>query len=144
MSERSLEFRVDPILEQYAIADLERAVDLGATSFWPAYYLSHHRLQIHDWRGVDQFGDVALRLVPPDRIRANVLEWQAIARFHLGSDPTQCREQMLAAIELAPTNEHLRRNLQILEAATGAPSPKLEWEVMRDAEKDTADVQLAA
>ena len=128
------------------IRDLERAVELEISSFWPAYYLAHHCTQEHSWARAQTFAGIARRLGPPPRVLANLLEWEAIARFQLGGDLLQARAQLQEALDLAPGNAHLRRNLQTLDrlALAAASDTLTDWEVTRDEEKVTADVQAAA
>lgn len=129
------------------IRDLERAVELDPTSLWPTYYLAHHYIQTHDWRRAEELSSAALRLEPQSPMRANLLEWQAIARFQNGGDLAEARAQFGAALELAPDNEHLRRNIAVLDGLASLDSAErvvLPWAVARDAEKRSSDVQAPA
>jgi tetratricopeptide (TPR) repeat protein len=125
--------------EASAVKDLLRAVELGLPSFWPTYYLSHHYMLEADWSRAEEFAGAALAMAPPGRVRANLIEWQAIARFQQDGDVAKAREHLRRALALAPDNEHLQRNLTALEALAVPPEPG-RWLLIRDQEKRTLDL----
>ena len=131
-------------LENYpsdeSVHDLENATRLGSPSYWPAYYLAYHYLREQGWSQAEKYCETALLFDPPARVRANLLEWRAIARVQQGGDLRSARTELECALELAPDNERLRRNLQLLEQR----SSNTPWCVERDLKGDSADVRLAA
>ena len=128
-----------------AVADLQRAIDLGTPSYWPAYYLAHHYIDIHDWTKAEEFAALGLRLGPPSRVHSNLLEWEAIARVERGGDFDTARAQLRSALKLSPGSPRLRRNLELLDHLVELkPDSTPPWELERDAQTRTAEVQAAA
>jgi tetratricopeptide (TPR) repeat protein len=126
-----------------ALRDLENAIRLGAASVWPSYYLAHHRMQERDWSAAEKQCDDALMLDPPAPVRANLLEWRAIARFQQGAEIQSTRADFEHSLRLAPDNERLRRNLALLDRLekTSAETP---WRVERDVTGNATDAAAAA
>ncbi len=126
-----------------SVGDLESAVRLGAASFWPAYHLAHHHVDARHWAEAERFCDASLLLGPPARVRANLMEWRAIARFQQGDTIEQTRMALESALALAPNNARLRRNLELL-LQPAKPRAEVPWRVECDAKGDPADAQAAA
>jgi tetratricopeptide (TPR) repeat protein len=142
--------------EPDAVNDLLRAVQLGHSSFWPMYYLTHHFVRVRDWPRAEEFARTAQAMVTPARIRANLLEWLTIAEFQQDRDVLKARQGLRQALIFAPDSEHLKRNLKIVEdlavledsveseagfeANSRSTVLSISWDVVKDFETQTLDL----
>jgi tetratricopeptide (TPR) repeat protein len=125
-----------------AVEDLENAVRLGPASYWPAYYLTHDALLKENWHAALRYSNAALALEPSPTVRANLLEWRAIARFQEQGDFDGAESDLEDALKLAPENTRLTRNLKSLRQMRGG-SEHL-WDIDRDAVGNAQDERVAA
>jgi tetratricopeptide (TPR) repeat protein len=129
-----------------SIQDLERSLALGMAYHLPAYYLAHFYMRNESWSRATEFAKLALRFEPPDAVRANLLEWLAIANIQLGGDVEVTRRQFLEALRISPESLHIRKNLEVFEESIrlNQVRPKL-WRVERDAAGGAKEIsELAA
>lgn len=124
-----------------AVQDMHRAIDLGLLSFWLFYYLAHDAIRRHLYKEALEFAEQALRLQPPPRIEANLLEWLAIAQVEAFGALDEAREKLGRALELAPDLVHLRQNRDAIDRLA-VQSERVTWAVACDAE--ARSVALAA
>jgi hypothetical protein len=67
------------------------------------------------WPRAAEFAKITLRLEPPDSVKANVLEWLAIANIEQGGDPELARSQFLEALQISPESSHVQKNFEHLK-----------------------------
>lgn len=112
-----------------AFDDFELAIRNGATSFYPYYYLAFRRLSEQLFLECIALCDAALVRTDDRTIRAEILQWEAIARAELGGDSRVVRELLADAAASDPFNPDIDRANQLMfgsPAAEGArlPPPK--------------------
>lgn len=108
--------RMEASRQSDALLDFQRAVDAGTLVTWPFIYLAEHAMQSHDFATALPLIDQSLRRNPEERIRANLLEWRAIAMQSLG----RVNEAVQAAYEaqaLEPFNERIAENVDMIRKA---------------------------
>jgi len=125
-----------------SVRDLEVAVKLGLTSFWPAYYLAHLHLQRGEWEKAWDYIQAALLLDPSPEARANLLEWRAIARVEGRGEVEQGVRDLDDAAKLAPGNARVKRNLEMLRQLGRQGTEK--WALHSDVERPRIDMGMAA
>jgi len=125
---------------EQGIADLKLAIKLGVMNYWPFYYLTHHYLERGEWQEVEKYAHDTAAFLPPNKIIANVLEWQAIARFEMGQDAARVRQSFEMALKFAPDNPRIRQNYGVFEKLSqGQPASTKEWRFDRDAQGSALD-----
>lgn len=99
-----------------ALRDFERAVQKGTPLVWPYFYLAHDALQGGEYRRcIDLAKDALLRTRAPV-LRANLIEWMAIASMELSPDSRASVELMQDAQTANPLSDRIAGNLQGLIA----------------------------
>ena len=102
-----------------ARADFERAVALNTMSPWAYGFLAHHALGEKDYERVLHLSERALVLTDNnDRLRAESLQYLAIARFELGHPKDAVRATFERALMLDPSNKTLRENFDVFDRRT--------------------------
>ncbi|HEX8199967.1 MAG TPA: tetratricopeptide repeat protein, partial [Isosphaeraceae bacterium] len=102
-----LRYTSDP---EAAASDFTKAVATNTPLAWPYFYLAHRSLQIGDYRGTLDRCVQALKRANLSTVKADLFEWMAIAQSYLGVAPDSIRANFETALELAPSNERIRRN----------------------------------
>jgi tetratricopeptide (TPR) repeat protein len=115
----------DPILLAYrgymramtdpagALSDFSSAVDYGATSFWPYFFLSRHALQEKAWVEAVVWAKLALGYAAIPIALAEAHEAIAIAQSNLGLPAEIVVENFDRAVALAPLNDRIRQNREV-------------------------------
>jgi tetratricopeptide (TPR) repeat protein len=113
-----------------AIADFERAVQLGAQFAWPFLFLAHHYLATGRFEECLATSQAGLRMRGSLAAKSQLEEWAAISRAELGFPAEYVRSAFEAAIRLDPSNDVARRNLDSFEASLGPSGQRLrtKWE----------------
>jgi len=113
-----------------AIADLERAAQLGSQLAWPYLFLAHHYLATSRFEDCRLMCETGLKVRGSDAVKSELEEWRAIAQAELGFPSDTVRAAFEAAVRLDASNELARRNHVFFEASLKAPSTRLQmkWE----------------
>jgi len=121
--------------EQGAIADLERAVNVGSRLVWPYLFLAHHFLSVREFDRARAMCESGLKMEGSATAKSLLEEWRAIAQAELGFPPNSVREAFESAIQRDPTNDLARRNALIYEQTRTQhpPRPTSQWEQRSDA-----------
>ncbi len=98
-----------------AISDLERAVQLGASSVWPYFFLAHHYGTTNRFDQARVVCEKGLTLPASNAVKSRLEEMRAIALAELGFPSEVVRASFETAIRLDPTNEQAKRNQKTFE-----------------------------
>ncbi len=114
-----------------ALQDFRAAIELGDPHYQPYYYLAHEALMRGDSASAATWSEEALRHGPSNPIRAQLLEWLAIARSYLGQDPEQIERLFVQAQELDPGNARIAHNAMVFQSMSAAPAttPNQQWDL---------------
>src|SRR5439155_11363147 len=104
-----------------AVQDFWDAIKLGDPSCYPYYYLAYEALTRKDFANAAARSEEALQHEPSNTIRAQLLEWLAIARSYLGNDPKEIERLFVKAQELDPGNTRIEHNAAVFQSASAAP-----------------------
>jgi len=118
-----------------AIADFERAVELGSAVVWPYLFLAHHYLISNRFEECRVSCEMGLRMRGSDTAKSQLEEWRAIAQAELGFPPELVRAAFEAAVRLDPSNDLAERNQAVFEASLRPPRtpPRSKWEQKSEA-----------
>jgi tetratricopeptide (TPR) repeat protein len=100
---------------QGAITDWEEALRLGDPLPYPHFYLAHAALRRGDFATADLHCVRGLERTPGQLMRAQLLEWRALCRWHLGDDQDIVRKFFVEALTLAPEDAHIANNRILFE-----------------------------
>ncbi|EYF01210.1 Hypothetical protein CAP_8551 [Chondromyces apiculatus DSM 436] len=133
-----------------ALRDFERAVTKGTPLLWPYLYLAHDALQSGELRRCRDMAQQALARTRAPVLRANLMEWIAIASLKLAPGNKTSVGLLQDAQAINPLSDRIAANLQDLLAGKPAAglrvandtSPR---EAMKDFIKDfSSELHLAA
>jgi tetratricopeptide (TPR) repeat protein len=113
-----------------------RAVENGATSIWPYYYLAFEAFQNNEFENCLKFASSALRHNSDRATRADLYEWMAISLAETGSVAGSVLSCFNAAAANAPENERIADNRQIYEEFLRSPGEnRSQWRQMDASER---------
>ncbi|MEO7330670.1 MAG: hypothetical protein ABI193_18995, partial [Minicystis sp.] len=103
-----------------ALRDFERAVNKGTPLPWPYLYLAHDALQSSELRRCLDMAQQAMVRTRAPILRANLMEWMAIASFELAPGSKTSVALMQEAQAFNPLSVRIAANLQDLLAGKPA------------------------
>jgi tetratricopeptide (TPR) repeat protein len=113
-----------------ALQDFRVAIERGDPSYQPYYYLAHEALTRGDYISAATWSEASLRHRPSNPIKAQLLEWLAIARSYLGQDPKEIEKLFVQAQELDPRNARVAHNAAVFQSMSAAPLiPHQQWDL---------------
>jgi tetratricopeptide (TPR) repeat protein len=113
-----------------AVRDFLQAVKLEEKEYTPYYFLAHWSIHNNDFAETAGWCEQALNHNPSPRIRAQLLEMLAIARFNLDVDPKEVEALFEQAQELDPESRRIKYNRTVFQEAVDAataPEPS-KWD----------------
>jgi tetratricopeptide (TPR) repeat protein len=99
-----------------ALRDFERAVKKGTPLLWPYLYLAHDALESGEFRRCLDMAEHALARTRAPVLRANLMEWMAIASIELAPGSKTSIALMRDAQTVNPLSERIAANLKDLLA----------------------------
>jgi tetratricopeptide (TPR) repeat protein len=99
-----------------ALRDFERAVKKGTPLPWPYLYLAHDALESGEFRRCLEMAESALARTRAPVLRANLMEWKAIASMRLVPGSKTSIALMQDAQTFNPLSERIAANLKNLLA----------------------------
>ncbi|MGK4009284.1 hypothetical protein WMF31_42180 [Sorangium sp. So ce1036] len=121
-----------------ALADFQRATDVGTTLPWPYLYLAHDALLSRRFERLEQLCAEGVSRASTATTRAQFFEWSAIAAAELGKRPAVVLERFSRAIAEDPLEPRIMKNLNAYKATSATPeeTPKSirmpSWEPPRE------------
>jgi tetratricopeptide (TPR) repeat protein len=100
-----------------AIADLERAVQIGSPVVGPYLFLAHQYLATRRFEDCRSMCELGVRMRGSDNAKSQLEEWRAIAQAELNFPPEAVRAAFEKAVQLDPSNDLARRNQDSFEAS---------------------------
>jgi tetratricopeptide (TPR) repeat protein len=111
-----------------AVESFAKLTQTGTRSVWPYAFLAHYHLLNRNYGASLEMGREAWARATTNRLRAQLLEWQAICLTELRYPPEVVRPIFEKAISLDPSNIWIGRNLDAFSSAvTQAREP--EWQI---------------
>jgi len=120
-----------------SVADLQIAVANETPLDWPYFFLAHHFLVMGNYRNCLAMCRQALIRTSQPSLRANLLEWTAIARCELGALSTDVEALFTSAQALAPFNARIGENMERLKQRAASAS-STNWDVSCDVSPEVA------
>lgn len=117
--------RVDAGRLDAAYEDFNEAVQLGATTAWPYFYLTHRAVTSADFRAAAILASRGVHLAPSGSIRAKFFEWWAIALAEMGHLQSSVQALFDAAEAEDPFDAVIQENAAKYRSrvsASGAPA----------------------
>lgn len=105
-----------------ALRDFERAVKKGTPLLWPYLYLAHDALQSGEFRRCLDMSQQAMARTRAPVLRANLMEWMAIASLVLSPGSKMSVALLQDAQAANPLSDRIAANLQDLIAGKPAGS----------------------
>ncbi|WP_437675827.1 hypothetical protein [Sorangium sp. So ce131] len=121
-----------------ALADFQRATDVGTTLPWPYLYLAHDALLSRRFERLEQLCAEGVSRASTATTRAHFFEWSAIAAAELGRRSAVVLERFSRAIAEDPLEVRIMKNLNAYKATLTAAekTPKAirlpSWEPPRE------------
>ncbi|MGH7269494.1 MAG: tetratricopeptide repeat protein [Polyangiaceae bacterium] len=134
-----------------ALADFQRALNLGTSLPWPYLYLAHDALLAGRYDRLEELCTEGLQRSRRHRVRAQFYEWAAIAAAQLGRVPSIVGERFARAMAEDPFEARIQANAAAWEAAVQeaakkkqakvtSPSP---WDYARQLDDESARKSLS-
>jgi len=126
-----------------AYKDFQRAAECNTADFKPYFYLAHQALGEARYEDCLRWCAKVLEKTENPRMRAQVIQWAAIARYELHHPAVMVQRAFETAITLDPLDQQIRENFLQFQGATridrSAPADSLVWQTQAkpDAEETT-------
>ncbi len=117
-----------------AVRDLERALLQDTPLVWPYFYLAHHSLVTARYQHCLYYCRAALVRKASDPVKADLLEWQAIAIAETNGSIAEVLANLDAALRLAPGNRRIEENKAEVTRALNARAPATPWHLLSEGE----------
>jgi tetratricopeptide (TPR) repeat protein len=111
-----------------SIRDFQTAISRGAHTVWPFFYMAHHALVTRQYQHCLLYCREGLGQPSSDAVRADLLEWRAIARFQASGRIDDVLADFDEAARLAPNNPRINRNRTEMIRAMDAQQTQLPWQ----------------
>jgi tetratricopeptide (TPR) repeat protein len=112
----------------HAVESFAKLTQKGTRNVWPYVFLAHHHLLNRNYGASLDMGQEAWGRATSDRVRAQLLEWQAICLTELHYPAEVVHPIFAKAISLDPSNTWIARNLAAFDDAL-AQAKGLEWHI---------------
>ena len=124
-----------------SIRDFRAAVSRGVHTVWPFYYMAHHALVTKQYQDCVLYCREGLSQVASDAVRADLLEWRAIARFETSGRIDDVLADFDEASRLAPDNARITRNrTEVTRASWTRSRPSYHgWKSLKSRRESSVD-----
>lgn len=133
---------------QEALADFEQAVADGTPLVAPYIHLAHDALTQNNYARCLPLCDQALDRTRDSRLRAVVLQWEAIAGFELKAPIEQVHRMFEVALTLDPINPEIQHNFEVLRqqehSQAASRSVSIQWQIPMAPEVETSTPEIDA
>ncbi len=99
-----------------ALKDFDRAIKMKAPLVWPYFCMAHWALKNADHKACIKFCKLALDHTVEPEIKAQIVQWHAISRFHFNKSKDDLGKGLKKARELSPHSLDIEHNLIIFES----------------------------